>query len=178
MKRFFFVISWLVILSLCVSVLWARPPRPPKPGPHHRWVNSHWIYLPAPANTIWVTGYYDHNGNWRPGHFQFTGNVPAGQVWVPGHWEGDSWVPGHFRQNYRKDFIWVTGHPGSDGKWAMGYWKFTGPPKKGHLWVNGHWQSGRWVKGFWRPMKKPGRNWAQGHYGPRGKWVPGRWKKK
>lgn len=60
-------------------------------------------------------------------------------------------------------------------------------PKKGFVWVDGHWRWNAkakkydWVKARW-VKKKPGHNWVPGHWTndpKRGhKWVPGHWRRR
>ncbi|TVM14670.1 hypothetical protein DPQ33_16815 [Oceanidesulfovibrio indonesiensis] len=48
--------------------------------------------------------------------------------------------------------------PGADYEWmetgpGTGYWKYTGPPRPGEVWVPGHRRpDGSWVPGHWRDV--------------------------
>ncbi|MFW5734061.1 MAG: hypothetical protein ACOCWR_03280 [Oceanidesulfovibrio sp.] len=45
------------------------------------------------------------------------------------------------------DFVWMETGPGT------GYWKYTGPPRPGKVWVPGHRRpDGSWVPGHWRDV--------------------------
>ena len=101
-----------------------RDNRPPQPGDNYWWNGKKWIKLPsAPKNTVWVPGHYNKKDNWVPGHFKYRAPVPKGQVWVTGHWKGNTWIPGHFRPSVKKGYVWVPGHYKNNLIWVKGHWK-------------------------------------------------------
>jgi len=180
-KRFGTVLTAvLVVTGMIVGPALAgpSPDRPPRPGPEYRWVSGHWVHVPAPQNTVWVAGHTGPGGSWVAGHFKYVGPAKPGRVWIPGHWEGDTWVRGYFRLVKRPNRVWVAGHAGPDGRWVRGYWRYAGPPRRGQVWVSGHWDGNVWVVGRWRKTSKRGRVWVPGHRGPHGKWRPGHWKRR
>ena len=75
-------------------------------------------------------------------------------------------------------FIWVKPSTLPDGVSIPGYWKYTGPPKKGKTWVLGHYNQKReWIPGHWKSLPpKGGKVWVPGHRGPKGRWIPGHWR--
>ena len=47
--------------------------------------------------------------------------------------------------------VWIAGHREWDGRawvWVGGYWGY--PPRRGGVWIPGHWRNGYWRPGHWR----------------------------
>ena len=76
-----------VFLMVCVTVLSffffsCASPRPPKPGPHFVWVESH----------------TKPGGTFVPGHWKYVGPPQKGRAGIPGHYgPRGRWIPGHWR---------------------------------------------------------------------------------
>jgi hypothetical protein len=70
----------------------------------------------------WVSAYYDADGVYHAGYWMPTEDR-AGQVWVPGWFDGNEWVPGYWvavEQFEEADPAAWTPEPGWDGGWEVG----------------------------------------------------------
>ena len=116
------------------------------------WQNNVYIegYYRAPARHgwAWEDGYYLSDGSYVPGHWQPQTAAPAGYIWEPGFFDGDTWVEGFYRPEHRSNYTWVNGYFDEDGVFNAGYWMPT-TAKPGYVWVPGWFDGQAWVEGYW-----------------------------
>lgn len=112
-----------------------------------------------------------------PGHWRPLRSAPAGYLWVPGWWEGQTYVEGYYRIGDRNDgdWAWVDGYYLDDGTFVRGYWQPTGPAPEGYSWEPGVWDGEGYVDGFWRPEYRSGFTWISAYYDADGLYNSGYW---
>ena len=71
-------------------------------------------------------------------------------------------------------YIWVPRYEHPAGVYVDGFWR--PPKKKGFVWVEGHWKGDVWVPGHWNPeTAKSGHIWVPGYWDG-GSWIDGYWR--
>ncbi|MEW6571198.1 MAG: hypothetical protein AB1390_08510 [Nitrospirota bacterium] len=143
MRRFIFVVLYVLVLMCLSNYSLALPPGPPPPdkvwievggewilvvappgeGPYV-WKDSKWIIdpTPPPPNSEWIPGHWTAKG-WIPGHWAVVPSPGPGVHWVPGHWKHGKWIQGHWAGRPKSGKQWVPGHRGPGGRWIPGHWK-------------------------------------------------------
>jgi len=128
-------------------------------GVPYRYVPGWWVgdayvegyYRPEvrdQGDWTWVDGYYRDDGTYVWGDWVPATAAPAGYIWVPGFWDGETWVGGFWRPEHRNSYVWVGAWYDDQGIFHSGYWEPT-TAKLGETWIPGWFDGEQWTEGYW-----------------------------